>query len=68
MSPFREFRVGSWEMNYNFRPGHLTADTKVNYNEQIISVDLNQQYKIGNNQRMIDGSLTVDTPFRGETT
>ena len=63
-TPFDEYRIGKWELNYNFRPGTLRADTKFDYNGQVMGVNLNGATDLPNH--MIDGSITINTPFRGK--
>ena len=62
-TPFDEYRIGKWELNYSFRPGTLRADTKFDYNGKVMAVNLNGATDLPNH--MVDGSITVNTPFRG---
>ena len=62
-TPFDEYRLGKWELNYSFRPGTLRADTKFDYNGQVMAVNVNGVTDLKNHD--IDAGITISTPFRG---
>ena len=62
-TPFDEYHIGKWELNYSFRPGTLRADSKFDYNGKVMAVNVNGRTDLQNH--MIDGTINVNTPFRG---
>ncbi len=62
-TPFREFSQGVWELNYSARQNQLRADTKVDFNGQVMAVNVNGKADL--DQHMLEGALTINTPFSG---
>ena len=63
-TPFDEYRIGKWELNYSLRQDMLRADTKFDYNGKVTAVNFNGKADFPR-LSAVDVTVNVNTPFRG---